>query len=233
MHKITIDDDIRQRGEILRGLGRSPLPFDPAKTAHVIVDLQNGFMAEGAPVELAAAREIVPNVNRISQAQRAAGGVNAFLRWTTDHAKAPAWPSMWDVMSEDARAALVEPFKAGTWYHDLWDGLDRTPADLVVDKARFSGFVQGSSDLHDLLQPRGIEAVIITGCVTNCCCESTARVAMEIGYHVYFIEDGNAAMSDKEHNATLETMCGMPFAEVLSTEAMVARIQAAALSKAA
>jgi hypothetical protein len=52
------------------------------RTTHIIVDLQNGFMAAGAPVKVPVAREIVPNVNQISAAVRVQGGVNIFLRMT-------------------------------------------------------------------------------------------------------------------------------------------------------
>ena len=49
--------------------------IDPARTAHVVVDLQNGFMAPGQPAEIPLAR---PNVNRISAALRAAGGLMSY-----------------------------------------------------------------------------------------------------------------------------------------------------------
>jgi ureidoacrylate peracid hydrolase len=55
--------------------GRPLHPFDdpdPACTALIVVDLQNGFMAPGQPAEMAQAREIVPNVNRLARAARAA-----------------------------------------------------------------------------------------------------------------------------------------------------------------
>lgn len=233
MHKIQINETIRHRGSVMRGLERPAPTVDPAKTAHIIVDLQNGFMEPGAPLELQSARDIVPNVNAISHALRDASGTNVFLRWTTDRPDTPAWPSMWGPMTPEAAAALGDPFKAGTHYHDLWPGLDRTADELVVDKARFSGFIPGTSGLHEALQAKGVTAVIVTGCVTNGCCEATARCAMEMGYDVFFIEDGNAAVTDEEHNATLNSMVGHPFAEVISAAGMVALIEKAALAQAA
>jgi ureidoacrylate peracid hydrolase len=56
----------------------------PARTAHIIVDLQNGFMEQGATVEIPEGREIVANVNEISGAVRAAGGINIFIRYLID-----------------------------------------------------------------------------------------------------------------------------------------------------
>ena len=56
--------------------------------------------------------------------------------------------------------------------------LDVRDEDLISEKTRFSALVQGSSDLHDRLQTRGIENVLVGGTLTNMCCESTARDAM-------------------------------------------------------
>jgi ureidoacrylate peracid hydrolase len=68
MHTIAIDPSIQARGRALRGRDHVFADLDLARTAHVVVDLQVGFMAEGAPVEVPVAREIVPNVNAISKA---------------------------------------------------------------------------------------------------------------------------------------------------------------------
>ena len=73
MHKIALPqaaiDRVLKRRKSLHVFN----DIDPARTAHVVVDLQNGFMAEGQPAEVPAAREIVPNVNRISAALRLRG----------------------------------------------------------------------------------------------------------------------------------------------------------------
>src|ERR1700761_3603463 len=85
MHKISIPESIKARGRRMRE-GREHIfdSLDMSKVAHVIVDLQVGFCAEGAAVEVPITREIFGNVNSISKAVRAAGGVNAFLRFTDD-----------------------------------------------------------------------------------------------------------------------------------------------------
>ena len=72
MHKIEISPAVMDRVKALRGRTHMFDHPDPARTAHIIVDLQNGFMEPGAAVEIPQAREIVPNVNRISAAVRAA-----------------------------------------------------------------------------------------------------------------------------------------------------------------
>ena len=102
----------------------------------------------------------------------------------------------------------------------FWDTVAPRPSDMVVDKTRFGAFVPGSSELHEILQARGIDTLIITGTATNVCCESTARDAMQMNYKVIFIADGNAALSDAEHNATLNNMVTL-FADVMTTREVV------------
>jgi ureidoacrylate peracid hydrolase len=197
---------------------------DPARTAHVIVDLQNGFMEEGAPVEVPMARDIVDEVNAISRAVRAAGGLNVFLRYTTPGDWEHNWTVFWERMGP-AAAGHREAFTPGHPMHELWAGLDRQPEDLVVDKHRFSGFFPGTSDFPEVLRQRGIDTLIISGTLTNCCCESTARDAMQAGYRVIMAADANAALSDEEHAATLHILA-MVFADLLSAKEIAALWQA-------
>ncbi len=55
-------------------------------------------------------------------------------------------------------------------------------ATSTVEKKRFSAFIQGSSNLAEVLRERGIDTVLITGTVTGVCCESTARDAMMLQF---------------------------------------------------
>jgi ureidoacrylate peracid hydrolase len=83
------------------------------------------------------------------------------------------------------------------------------------------------------LQARGIDTLIITGTATNVCCESTARDAMQMNYKIIFVADGNAALTDAEHNATLNNMVAL-FADVMTTDELVGFVgSAAAMGQAA
>jgi ureidoacrylate peracid hydrolase len=221
MHKIVISPTVKQR--VVEWCGREHIfeKIDPAKTAHIIVDLQNGFMAPGATVEIPEAREIVPNVNRISEAVRESGGLNVFVHYLMDDEVRVAWSSWFEKFMTPQRLARMEKtFKKGCEGYELWPGLEVKAGDLKVDKTRFGAFVPGSSNLHEILQARGIETLIITGTATNVCCESTARDAMQMNYQVIFVSDGNATNNDDEHNATLNAMMAL-FADVMSTDEVV------------
>lgn len=224
MHKIAIPqaaiDRVLKRRDSLHVFNA----LDPARTAHIVVDLQNGFMALGQIAEIPMVREIVPNVNRISAALRAAGGLVVYIQNTIDAAAKEAWSNWFTFMSGERRQASMDAaFAEGSYGHSLWPELDVLLSDLKVKKNRFGAFVPGSSQLHSVLQERGIDTVIITGTATNVCCESTARDAMMMNYKVIFVSDATATYNDEEHNATLGIMLAM-FADVMTTDEVVSRL---------
>jgi ureidoacrylate peracid hydrolase len=225
MHKPAIHPDVVGRAVERRGRLRVFDSVDPGRTAHVVVDLQNGFMAPGQVAEIATAREIVPNVNRISTALREAGGLVVYIQNTFDQVAVATWSTFFDhFCSPDRRQRMIETFSPGAFGHAIWPGLEVLPQDLKVQKRRFGAFAPGSSDLHTLLLQRNIDTLIVTGTATQVCCESTARDAMMLNYKVFFIADGNATFNDDEHNATLSAMAHA-FCDVIDTDTMVGMIE--------
>jgi ureidoacrylate peracid hydrolase len=199
--------------------------IDPARTAHLIVDMQNGFMEEGAPVEVPAARGVVEEINRLSRAVRTIGGHNVFLRFTTPDQNGPmAWPVFNERMGGGIGAHRAA-FTPGAHYWNLWPTLDVQPEDALIEKHRFSGFTAGTSELDAHLKARGVDTLIISGTLTNCCCESTARDAMQLNYKVIVACDACAALTDEAHAGTLDSMA-LIFADLMSVgelEDMLAR----------
>ena len=225
MHKSAIHPDVVRRATERRGGLRVFESLMTKRTAHIVVDLQNGFMAPGQVAEIATAREIVPNVNRISAAVRKAGGLVVYIQNTFDAVAIATWSTFFEhFCSPERRERMIDTFWPGAFGHALWPGLDVLPQDLQVHKRRFGAFAPGSSDLHAVLQQRGIDTLIITGTATQVCCESTARDAMMLNYKVFFVSDANACRTDEEHNATLAIMMIM-FADVRSTDEMIALLQ--------
>jgi nicotinamidase-related amidase len=101
-----------------------------------------------------------------------------------------------------------------TWWDDLilhgseaWQ-LDKElkphPSDLIIDKNRYSAF-QGT-DLNDWLRKNGVEDLIISGVMTNLCCETTARDAFGHDYRVFFVADATATINEELHLATLKNL---------------------------
>ncbi|MBR0818136.1 cysteine hydrolase family protein [Bradyrhizobium liaoningense] len=223
MHKAGIADEIRERirrGGVFDGL-------IPCETAHIVIDLQNGFMGKGQVMEVPMARTIVPNVNRISAALRAAGGSVVFTQHTVDDEAIRTWPIFFEhFCGRKRRTSYIEAFTAGSQGHALWPELDVAHEDLVILKSRFGAFVPGSSDLHVRLQERGIDTLIISGTLSHVCCDATARDAMMMNYKVFFITDANATTTDAEHGATL-TGLASAFCDVRDTQSILGLIATA------
>lgn len=228
MHKIMLDPDLvarltAERGGKLHVIDR----VDPARTAHLIIDMQNGFLEPGAPVEVPMARKIVPAVNRISQAVRRAGGQNYFVQFTTPVGDLSSWSIFYARSSPETAKGHQEAFTPGAHHWQLWPELDVDDSvDKSIEKRRFGAFIPGTCDLDAQLRAQGIDTVIISGTLTNCCSESTARDAMQLNYRVLFASDANAALSDAEHNMTLNNMLFL-FADVRSAEEIAGLLEPA------
>jgi len=184
-------------------------------------------MDRGQVAETPMARTIVPNVNRISAALCAAGGSVIYTQHTADAEAIRTWSVYFEhFLGPERRARFIEAFTPGSPGHSLWPELDVAWQDLVVLKRRFGAFVPGSSDLHARLQERGIDTLIISGTVSQVCCEATARDAMMMNYKVFFIMDACATLTDAEHGGTLSAMAHT-FCDVRDTQSVLGLIAAA------
>ena len=111
MHQLGILDEVRERLVHRRGGVAVFDRLSPSRTAHIVVDLQNGFMTPGQVAEVPVARAIVPNVNRISTALRAAGGLVVFTKHTADAEAIRTWSVYFDhFFTPERRARFIEAF---------------------------------------------------------------------------------------------------------------------------
>jgi ureidoacrylate peracid hydrolase len=195
--------------------------LDPARTALLVVDLQNAFMVEGVAHTLCEmAPRIVPNVNRLAQALRKAGGTVVWIRTKATKDTLQDWSSFYDLLTPEAQQRRLDALAEGSIGYDFWSELAIEPSDLIITKMRYSAFIQGSSDLNRELRRLGIDIVLITGCVTNVCCESTARDAMMLNFKTVMVSDGNAAANDQEHANSLVAFY-LNFGDVLTTDEVI------------
>lgn len=234
MHKIAIPDWAVAHVTAKRGKSHIFEDLEPRKTALLVVDLQKGYMMEAVAHNLIeTALEIVPNVNRIAAALRGAGGLVVWIKNTVCPDSLVSWSVFHQAMSTaEGRDRRVASMTAGAIGHQLWPELDVLPGDEIVEKTRFSAFIQGASGLEATLRGRGIDTVIITGTVTNVCCESTARDAMMRNFKTLMISDANAARTDAEHNASL-TAFYVTFGDVMTTDEVIHCIGGTSTLKAA
>lgn len=232
MNWLDIPNDMLVRTIERRGTAHPFENLDPTRTALIVVDLQNGFMDdEVGHAVCPMARDIVPNVNRLAAAVRAAGGQVFWIKNTFNAETAVSWSVMEEMATPARRAKRHASMSEGTKGHELWPLLEVKPEDTIVKKYRFSAFLPGASDLPDILRARGLDTVLITGTVTNVCCESSARDAMMTNFKTIMITDANAAATMEEHRASLLAFYNV-FGDVMDTDFVIARLTRA-LAKAA
>ena len=220
MHKSAIAEDTLERMKTRMGKLHPFDAIDPRKTALLVVDMQNYFVKQGHQSEIPAAREIVPNINRLAAELRRRGGHVVWIRnGTTDTRE--SWSNYHDYLQTPERSQRrYGAMEIGADGYEYWHLNDIRPEDAQITKKRYSAFIQGSSNVERHLRDRGIDTVLITGTATNVCCESTARDAMMLNFKTVMVSDGLATHSDAEHNATLSNFYGQ-FGDVQTVDEAV------------
>lgn len=213
-HEWEIEEREYRRQEERRGRRHAFEHLDPVRTAFLVVDLVAFFVDENQY-----ARGIVPNVNRLAAALRSAGGTVAWI------VPAPWEPS---AMKTELLGPRIEELYRhsggeGTPRERVWPGLATHDADVYVAKAAASALFPGHCVLHDRLQERDIDTVLVGGTLANVCCEATARDASTLGYRTIMVADANAARRDQDLNATLYTIY-RSYGDVRPTDELLALI---------
>lgn len=226
MDGVTVPRSVTDRVVARRGTEHPFADLDPAHTALVVVDLQNAFMDDAVGHAVCPeARGIVPAVNRLAAAVRGTGGGVFWIKNTFDETSSREWSVMQGMATPEGRRRRAAAMSEGTPGHALWPALEVRPEDEVVRKYRYSAFYPGTCELPARLRARGFDTVLITGTVTNVCCESSARDAMMGNFRVVMVSDANAALTREEHDASLVALY-LNFADLMDTGMVVERLQA-------
>ena len=133
MHKIAISQSIIDRVIARRGREHIHDDLDPARTALVVVDMQNAFMLPGVAHALCLeAQEIVPNINRLAQAVRETGGAVVWIQTAyTDETK-KSWSVYYDISKPEQNAKRAEALARGSKGYQLWETLDARQHERVL-----------------------------------------------------------------------------------------------------
>jgi len=222
MTKYEVPRELEQKLIARRGRLHAYDAFPAEKTALVVVDMQNFFMKAGELMAAEGSEAIVPNVNRLAKAVRDAGGR---VVWIQAEVQDPdRWLTFHDLLQDRAlKARAASLGRAGEGFK-LWPDLDVRPGDRHVIKNRYSAFLQGASDIEEVLRRDGIEYVLITGIATNVCCDSTGRDCMMRGFKTTMVSDANASFTREEHDAALLSFISY-FGDVQSTDEVLACLE--------
>lgn len=223
MHHYVLPASVKDRVVSRMGNLLAHDTIEAGRTALVVVDMQNYFCAPGFPHEVPMAREILPNINRLAEAVRAAGGAVAWIQMTAAGALEQWRNYTTRMLTPDRQKRRIAGLDEGSEGFKLFPGLVVRPGDLRIKKNKYSAFTPGSSDIDAKLKARAIDTVLIAGTATNVCCESTARDAMMLDYKVIMVSDSTAAFTDEEHAGALNTFM-LFFGDVMSTSEAIRRM---------
>lgn len=187
---------------------------DQRHTALIVVDMQNDFCKAGwafdrLGIELSMYPPMLPHLSRLLAGARGIGVPVIYIQMTVLPGRISESPAQirfnmrLHLASHGATQPLLYTIE-GTPGQEIIEELAPEPGDLVVRKYRSSGF--WGTNLDMLLRSNGIETVIVTGCTTEGCVESTARDALFNDYYVVLPEDCVASDDPRQHEASLFLM---------------------------
>jgi ureidoacrylate peracid hydrolase len=183
-----------------------PIGIDTARTAVIVVDMQNDFGSKGgifdhAGIDISMIEAAVRPTAKVVAAGREVGMKIIFLKMAfrpdLSDAGPPDSPNSTRHMRFGAGEAVLAPngeesrfLIRDTWNTDIVDALEPLSEDIVIYKHRFSGFYE--TDLDATLKQLGTKYLVVTGCTTSVCVESTIRDAMFRDYSCVLLEDCTA-----------------------------------------
>jgi len=180
-----------------------PIAIDPARSAVIVVDMENDFAAKGgmfdrAGVDVSGAQKAIGPTAKVLAAARQAGLKIVYLKMgyrpdlsdlgatdsvnRTRHLKFGVGQKIQTPDGRESRLLIRD-----TWDTDIVPELKPQASDIVIYKTRFSGFYQ--TDLDATLKKFGIKYLIVTGVTTSICVESTVRDAMFRDYLCVMLRD--------------------------------------------
>jgi ureidoacrylate peracid hydrolase len=193
-----------------RALTLSAKPADlhigVTNTAVLVIDMQNDFGSEGgmfhrAGIDISAIQRAVEPTGKVIRAARAQGMQVIYLKMAFKADLSDAGPTESPNYARHQRMAVGMPVRApdgsesrilirDTWNTEILPSLAPEAQDIVLYKHRFSGFFE--TDLDKVLKELGVKHLIVTGCTTSICVDSTIRDAMFRDYLCILLEDCTA-----------------------------------------
>jgi ureidoacrylate peracid hydrolase len=223
MSGYTISDELMAAAIADRGKAHPWDSIRVGRTALIVVDMQNYFVAPNSQGEAQTARDIVPAINRLAAAIRERGGRVIWMQNTTTNTRED-WSVRNELLLPEKAETRLAAMELGAEGYMLWPALDVRAEDTRMVKKLYSAFIQGSSDLAAHLRGHGIEFVLIAGTYTNVCCQASAQDAMMLNFRTIMVSDCNAGSTAESHAAALNNFFEF-FGDVLSVDEVLDRLE--------
>ncbi len=206
INKINLKDKKEEWLKKIEPFNTHRMDLNKEKTALLVIDMQKFFLNPSSKTFTCGGLPIIPNIKDLIQVFRAHKRPVIF----TSHIH---HPDMIDagIMGWWWEGMCIE----GSEESKICDELKPLPNEKIIYKHRYSAFY--NTDLETILRCQKIEDLVITGIMTNMCCESTARDAYFRDYRVFFLADATGSINEEMHMASLLNIA-FGFAYITTTE---------------
>lgn len=206
----------------------SALSFQANTAAVLVIDMQNDFGATGgmfdrAGIDISSIRRAAAPTAQVIEAGRAAGLKIVFVKMAflpdlsdTGGETSPTWIKHLPLqVGKQIQAPNGQPSRIlirDTWNTDIVDELAPQAGDAVLYKNRFSAF--SNAELDRTLRKLGIRTLVVVGCTTSVCVESSIRDAAALDYSCVLLKDCTAEPIGEQfersnHDASLHVIATM------------------------
>lgn len=182
------------------------------KSALLVIDMQYFFLTPNSPTFTCGGLAILPNIKRLVESFRNANRPVIYTKHVHH-------PDNYDsgIMGWWWKGMCIEESKESEIHHEI----KPLKNEKIVLKHRYSAFY--NTDLEIILRCLKIEDLVISGIMTNMCCESTARDAYYRDYRVFFLADGTGSINEEMHLASLLNL-GFGFAFITDVNYIIQEI---------
>ncbi|MDD1695560.1 MAG: cysteine hydrolase [Methanoregula sp.] len=171
------------------------------RAALLIIDMQNDFVLDGAPLRVAQARRVVPKIYEVLTGFRK-------KRLPVFHILRVHRNDGSDVEINRQELFRKHPFAVeGTRGAAVIEELAPLPGEYIIQKIRMSAFIGTELDL--ILRNIGVEELVVTGIQTPNCIRTTVFDGIAYNYPVVLVEDAVGAQSDEIHTANVRDMANI------------------------
>ncbi len=186
--------------------------LNTSSCALLVIDMQQFFLATSSPTFTSGGVAIIPTLKRLINAFRRNDRPVIFTRHVHH-------PNDLDsgIMGWWWEGKCLEGSPESEIHHELTP----TSNEKVVFKHRYSAFY--NTDLETVLRCQKVEDLVISGVMTNLCCESTVRDAYYRDYRVFMLADGTGTINEEMHLASLLNLA-FGFAYVTTSAAILTQL---------
>jgi len=196
----------------IESFNQHPMQLNIEKAALLVIDMQRFFLDPASPTFTCGGTAVMPNIGRL---------IGAFR-----DARRPVIYTCHVHQANGADAGIMKWWWEGMCVEGTPESLVHSaiapcPGEKIIYKHRYSAFY--NTDLETVLRGLGIEDLVVSGIMTNMCCESTARDAYYRDHRVFFLADATGSVTEEMHMSTLLNIA-FGFAYVTTADDVISQV---------